>query len=103
MRPVVRVQRMWGRIPSPLSCLVLANRGVPSKASILDKLVLLLLAIDEMIDGGVGGGMIYEVDPEKIVSRVQLRGIVPEALSNYEEMTLTTVRRGGEDAESRPF
>ena len=45
-------------------------RGQTDRRSVLDALELVILAIDELVDGG----MIVEIDANKIVSRVLMRG-----------------------------
>lgn len=54
------------------------------RRTLFHNLELLLLAMDEMIDGGV----ILELDPAAVVSRVMLRGAVPDSISSYKEMTM---------------
>jgi hypothetical protein len=46
-------------------------RGITEKRTALENLDLVLLAIDELIDGGV----ILETDPNVIASRVSMRGV----------------------------
>lgn len=58
-----------------------------SRRALLEHLVLLLLALDEIVEGGV----VFETDPENVVDRVKLKGAVPEALSAYEEMTVSSM------------
>ena len=62
-------------------------------------LELLLLAIDEMVDGGV----CLEVDPLLIESRVMLRGAVPDSVSSYREMTVGTVISKAQDRVVKSF
>ena len=54
----------------------------------MDSLELLLLTMDEVVDGG----MILETDRELVEERVLMKGAVPEAMSSYSEMTLQSVR-----------
>ena len=63
-------------------------KGAVEKRTILSQLELLLLAMDELVEGGVP----FELDPHTIEARVMLRGAVPETISSYNEMTLSTVR-----------
>jgi len=63
-------------------------KGAVDKRAILAQLELLLLALDELVEGGVP----FELDPHTIEARVMLRGAVPETISSYNEMTLSTVR-----------
>ena len=63
-------------------------KGVVEKRTLLAQLELLLLTLDELVEGGVP----FELDPQTIESRVMLRGAVPETISSYNEMTLSTVR-----------
>ena len=46
-------------------------RGQTDRRTVLDSLELVILTIDELVDGG----MILETDPNAIVSRVLMRGI----------------------------
>ena len=46
-------------------------RGVVEKRAALENLDLVLLTIDELIDGGI----ILETDPSNIANRVQMRGV----------------------------
>lgn len=59
-------------------------RHTVDKRSLLTNLELLLLAMDELVDGGV----ILELDPASIEARVMLKGAVPESISGYKEMTI---------------
>ena len=54
------------------------------RRSLFHNLELLLLAMDEMVDGGV----ILELDAAAVISRVMLRGAVPDSISSYKEMTM---------------
>jgi len=62
-------------------------KGQVDKRGLHHNLELLLLAIDEMVDGGV----ILEVDAHAVESRVMLRGAVPDSISSYKEMTVGAV------------
>ena len=62
-------------------------KGVVDKRTILGHLELLLLALDELIEGGVP----FELDAHAIEARVMLRGAVPDSISSYSEMTLGAV------------
>ena len=62
-------------------------KGQVDKRALHNNLELLLLAIDEMVDGGV----ILEMDPQQIEGRVMLRGAVPDSISSYKEMTMGAV------------
>jgi hypothetical protein len=59
-------------------------KGQTDKRTLLHHLELVLLSIDELVDGGVP----FELDPAAIESRVMLRGAVPESISSYSEMTV---------------
>ncbi len=62
-------------------------KGVVDKRSVLAQLELLLLALDELIEGGVP----FELDAPAIEARVMLRGAVPDTISSYNEMTIGAV------------
>lgn len=62
-------------------------RGIVDKRNVLHNLELLLLAMDETVDGGIP----LELDPREIDARVMLRGAVPESISSYKEMTVGQV------------
>ena len=62
-------------------------KGVVEKRTILAHLELLLLTLDELIEGGVP----FELDAHTIEARVMLRGAVPDSISSYNEMTLSGV------------
>ena len=62
-------------------------RGTMDKRNVLANLELLLLAVDETIDGGI----ILELDPREIDARVMLKGAVPESISSYRELTVGAV------------
>lgn len=62
-------------------------RGAFDKKNILANLELVLLAVDECVDGG----LILELDPHAIESRVMLKGAVPDSISSYKEMTIGSV------------
>lgn len=62
-------------------------KGVVEKRTILANLELLLLALDELIEGGVP----FELDAAALEARVMLRGAVPDTISSYSEMTIGTV------------
>ena len=70
--------------------MALLLKGAVEKRTILAQLELLLLTLDELVEGGVP----FELDPHTIEARVMLRGAVPETISSYNEMTLSTVRLG---------
>lgn len=53
---------------------------------IMERIELLLLAVDELVDGGI----ILETDPVAIRDRVMLKGAVPESMSSYSEMTVAS-------------
>jgi len=57
------------------------------KRALHNNLELLLLTMDEMVDGGI----ILEVDPHLVESRVMLRGAVPDSISSYKELTVSAV------------
>lgn len=67
--------------------MVLLLKGVVDNRSVLAQLELLLLALDELIEGGVP----FELDAPAIEARVMLRGAVPDTISSYNEMTIGTV------------
>lgn len=62
-------------------------RGAVDKRSLLGSLELMLLAMDETIDGGI----ILDLDADAIQARVMLRGAVPDSISSYKEMTIGSV------------
>ena len=62
-------------------------KGQLDKRALHNNLELLLLAIDEMVDGGV----ILEMDAHSVEARVMLRGAVPDSISSYKEMTVGAV------------
>ena len=62
-------------------------KGAIEKRTLLAQLELLLLTLDELVEGGVP----FELDPHTIESRVMLRGAVPDTISSYNEMTLSSV------------
>lgn len=66
--------------------MALLLKGVVDKRTLVAHLELLLLALDELIEGGVP----FELDASAIEARVMLRGAVPETISSYSEMTLGT-------------
>ena len=74
-------------------------KGVLDKRSILTQLELLLLAIDELVDGGIP----LELDPSVIESRVLLRGAVPESISSYQEATINTMMDKAKDKLAKQF
>jgi hypothetical protein len=74
-------------------------KGAVEKRSILHHLELLLLALDELVDGGV----IFEIDPAAIEARVMLRGAVPESISSYSEMTVGAVIDRAKDRLAKQF
>ncbi len=67
--------------------MALLLKGAIDKRSIVQHLELLLLALDELIEGGVP----FELDAAAIEARVMLRGAVPDTISSYSEMTFGTV------------
>jgi hypothetical protein len=67
--------------------LALLLRGGVDKRNVLQNLELLLLAMDETVDGGI----ILELDPREIDARVMLKGAVPESISSYKELTVGAV------------
>jgi hypothetical protein len=74
-------------------------KGAVEKRTILAQLELLLLALDELVEGGVP----FELDPHTIEARVMLRGAVPETISSYNEMTLSTVADKFQDKLKKQF
>lgn len=62
-------------------------RGAVDKRAVLGNLELLLLAMDETVDGGI----ILELDAREVDSRVMLKGAVPESISSYRELTVGAV------------
>ena len=74
-------------------------KGAVEKRTILAQLELLLLALDELVEGGVP----FELDPHTIEARVMLRGAVPETISSYSEMTLSTVADKFQDKLKKQF
>lgn len=69
------------------------------KRNIMMQLELLLLSIDELVDGGVP----LELDPAMIESRVLLRGAVPESISSYNEATITGLMGAARDRMVKQF
>lgn len=69
------------------------------KITILENLELLLLCIDEVVEGGT----ILEIDAEKVHDRVLMKGAVPEAQSTYSEMTVSSAVDAARDALTRNF
>mmetsp|Transcript_28010 Transcript_28010/g.96844 ORF Transcript_28010/g.96844 Transcript_28010/m.96844 type:complete len:190 (-) Transcript_28010:59-628(-) len=69
----------------------------PEKRLLLQNVELVLLAVDELVDGGI----IFETDPVAIESRVLMRGAVPEALSSYSEVTLSSLASQAREAVGR--
>jgi hypothetical protein len=74
-------------------------RGAVDKRNILHNLELLLLAMDETVDGGI----ILELDPHEIDARVMLKGAVPESISSYKEMTVGAVVEKLKDRAGKQF
>lgn len=74
-------------------------RGSVERKSLLSNLELLLLAMDELIDGGI----ILEIDPAAIEARVWLRGAVPDSISSYREATMGSVLEKLRDRTSKQF
>ena len=71
----------------------------PDRRALHNNLELLLLTIDEMVDGGV----ILEVDPVLVESRVMLRGAVPDSISSYKELTVGAVLDKARDKVAKQF
>mmetsp|Transcript_16393 Transcript_16393/g.38787 ORF Transcript_16393/g.38787 Transcript_16393/m.38787 type:complete len:189 (+) Transcript_16393:168-734(+) len=69
----------------------------PEKRNLLSNVELVLLAVDELIDGGI----IFETDPTAIEARVMMRGAVPEATSSYSEVTLSSLASQAREAVGR--
>lgn len=74
-------------------------KGQPDRRALHNNLELLLLTIDEMIDGGV----IMEVDPHLVESRVMLRGAVPDSISSYKELTVSALVDKARDKVAKQF
>jgi len=74
-------------------------KGIVEKRSLLHHLELLLLSIDELIDGGIP----FELDSHNIENRVLLRGAVPESISSYQEMTIGQLADKGRAAFAKQF
>lgn len=74
-------------------------KGNIEKLAVLRHLELLLLTIDELIDGGVP----FELDPNAIEARVMLRGAVPESVSSYNELTIGAVVDKARDKLAKQF
>lgn len=74
-------------------------KGATDKRSIYQQLELLLLAIDELVDGGVP----LELDASAIEARVLLRGAVPESISSYQEATINTIMDKAKDKLAKQF
>eukprot|EP01138_Halocafeteria_seosinensis_P012902 gb/GECG01013180.1/.p1 GENE.gb/GECG01013180.1/~~gb/GECG01013180.1/.p1 ORF type:complete len:212 (+),score=30.30 gb/GECG01013180.1/:1-636(+) len=69
------------------------------KITLLENLELLLLCIDEVVEGGT----ILELDAEHVHDRVLMKGAVPEAQSTYSEMTMSSAVNAARDALARNF
>jgi hypothetical protein len=69
------------------------------KRALHNNLELLLITIDEMVDGGV----ILEVDPHLVESRVMLRGAVPDSISSYKELTVSALVDKARDKVAKQF
>lgn len=74
-------------------------KGIIEKRTLLHHLELLLLSIDELIDGGIP----FELDSHNIENRVLLRGAVPESISSYQEMTIGQLADKGRAALAKQF
>ena len=74
-------------------------RGTVDKRNVLHNLELLLLAMDETVDGGI----ILELDAREIDARVMLKGAVPESISSYKELTVGAVVDKLKDRASKQF
>ena len=79
--------------------LSLLLKGQLEKRELLSHLELVLLTIDELVDGGVP----FELDAQSIESRVMLRGAVPDSLSSYSEMTLGKLADKARDKLAKQF
>lgn len=73
------------------------RRFSPEKRNLLSNVELVLLAVDELVDGGV----IFETDAKSIEARVMMRGAVPEATSSYSEVTLSSLASQAREAVGR--
>lgn len=74
-------------------------KGAIDKRSVLAHLELLLLTLDELMEGSVP----FELDASAIEARVMLRGAVPDSISSYNEMTLGTVVDKARDKLAKQF
>ncbi len=74
-------------------------KGIVDKRMVMNHLELLLLAIDELVDGGVP----FELDAGAIEARVMLRGAVPDSISSYQEMTLGQLADKARDKLAKQF
>jgi hypothetical protein len=74
-------------------------RGAIDKKNVLASLELVLLAVDETIDGGI----ILELDSTAVEARVMLKGAVPDSISSYKEMTIGTVVEKLRDRTAKQF
>jgi hypothetical protein len=74
-------------------------KGIVDKRALLQHLELLLLTIDEIVDGGVP----FELDPASVEARVMLRGAVPDSISSYQEMTIGQLADKGRAALAKQF
>lgn len=72
-------------------------KGQLDKRTLLHNFELVLLSIDELVDGGVP----FELDPAAIEGRVMLRGAVPESISSYSEMTVNVMMDKARDRLAR--
>jgi coatomer subunit zeta len=74
-------------------------KGMVEKRTVLHQLELLVLAIDELVEGGIP----FELDAEAIEARVLLRGAVPDSISSYQEMTIGQLADKGRAALAKQF
>lgn len=79
--------------------LALLIKGPVDKRSVMHHLELLLLAIDELVDGGIP----FEMEARAIFDRVMLRGAVPESISSYNEMTVGAIVEKTKDRLAKQF
>lgn len=77
---------------------ILVRHGL-DKRNLFGNLELVLLAMDELVDGGV----ILELDATAVANRVMLRGAVPESISSYKEMTVGALVEKVRDKAAKQF
>jgi Clathrin adaptor complex small chain len=74
-------------------------KGNIDKKNLQNNLELVLLCLDEVVDGGI----ILEMDSNIISDRVMLRGAVDPAISSYKEMTVSQLLDKARDKAAKSF